>query len=213
MITCTKYLYCIPRVPQCLSPRRKWDPPPPLPQASLYPPEPKVGWGAHSTASESVCGANSDDWRESPALCLLRGLHGIFLTSNISKFHLLSSCSRDSSLIWNFEMMVVFSWWFYCLSLADYIKSNDADNDDQGHKWSLRHVTRNSSSIEQKWFLITKKEKLNIYYIFWAAKSVLATPLLMSPIFVFFRDIWIRNQRAAVASSYATNLATHLSGT
>ena len=25
---------------------------------------------------------------------------------------------------------------------VDYIKSNDADNDDQGHKWSLRHVWR-----------------------------------------------------------------------
>jgi hypothetical protein len=30
----------IPRVPQCPSPRRNWDPPSPLPQASLYPPPP-----------------------------------------------------------------------------------------------------------------------------------------------------------------------------
>jgi hypothetical protein len=28
--------------------------------------------------------------------------------------------------------------------------------------------------------------------------------------FVFFRDAWIRNQRAAVASRRATNFATHL---
>ncbi len=37
---------------------------------------------------------------------------------------------------------------------------------------------------------------------------MLATPLLMSPI--FFRDVWIRTQIAAIASRRAINLATHL---
>ncbi len=32
----------------------------------------------------------------------------------------------------------------------------------------------------------------------------------MSPIFVFLRDVWIRTQNAAIASSRASNLATHL---
>jgi hypothetical protein len=49
-----------------------------------------------------------------------------------------------------------------------------------------------------------------MYIFFVAVYSVLATPLLMSPIFVFLRDVWIRTQSAAVASRRATNLATHL---
>jgi hypothetical protein len=36
---------------------------------------------------------------------------------------------------------------------------------------------------------------------------VLATPLLMSPIFVVMRDVWIRTQSAAVASRRSANLA------
>jgi hypothetical protein len=60
-------------------------------------------------------------------------------------------------------MIVVFSVWFYCLSLADYIKSNDADNDDQGHKWSLRHVTRNSSSRIKMISLHTKRKILDSF--------------------------------------------------
>jgi hypothetical protein len=45
-----------------------------------------------------------------------------------------------------------------------------------------------------------------------AGLSVLATLLLMSPIFVFLRDVWIRTQGDAVASRHATNfnLATYL---
>ncbi len=35
---------------------------------------------------------------------------------------------------------------------------------------------------------------------------MLATHLLMSPIFVFSRDVWIRTQRAAVANRRAINL-------
>jgi hypothetical protein len=68
------------------------------------------------------------------------------------------------------------------------------------------------------------KERDMVFYIlffvhFLAVWSVLATPLLMSPHFVFLRDVWIRTQSAAVASRRATNsmlsqpspyLATHL---
>jgi hypothetical protein len=36
------------------------------------------------------------------------------------------------------------------------------------------------------------QEKENFFVYFWVGYSVLATALLMSPIFVFFRDVWIR---------------------
>jgi hypothetical protein len=46
--------------------------PPPLPQASVFPPlPPNQGGGQHPPAGEGVAGPNSDDWRESLALCLL----------------------------------------------------------------------------------------------------------------------------------------------
>ncbi len=47
------------------------------------------------------------------------------------------------------------------------------------------------------------------WYIF-LRDRVLATPLLMSLILVFLRDVWIRTQRAAVVRRRATNLATLL---
>jgi hypothetical protein len=37
-------------------------------------------------------------------------------------------------------------------------------------------------------------QKYNFLYIFLACWSALAIPLLMSPIFVFLRDVWIRTQ-------------------
>ncbi len=46
-----------------MSPRRKWDLPPPLPQASVPLPLPVRGWGS----------PNSNDWRKSLTLCLLCG--------------------------------------------------------------------------------------------------------------------------------------------
>ncbi len=59
----------IPRVQQCLSPLPNWDPPPPLPQASVSPPNPK-GEVTHSPGGEEGVGGgpNSDDWRKSLAL-------------------------------------------------------------------------------------------------------------------------------------------------
>ncbi len=39
---------------------------------------------------------------------------------------------------------------------------------------------------------------------------MLATPVAYVAHFVFLRDVWMRTQRAAVASRRATNLATHL---
>ncbi len=59
-----------PRVPQCLSPRQNWDPPPPLSQACVSPPEPKGGGGGHTVLRVRGC-PNLDDWRKSLALCLL----------------------------------------------------------------------------------------------------------------------------------------------
>ncbi len=48
-------------------------------------------------------------------------------------------------------------------------------------------------------------------YIFFAGYSVLATPSFAYVAhFEFFRNVWIRTQRAAVTSRRATNLATHL---
>ncbi len=43
---------------------------PPLPQASVSPPEPN-GEGTHSLAGEWMRGSNSYDWRKIRALCLL----------------------------------------------------------------------------------------------------------------------------------------------
>ncbi len=51
---------------RCLSPFPNWDPPPPLPQASMFlPPEPKGG--GHVPAGNGVRwrDPNSDDWRKS----------------------------------------------------------------------------------------------------------------------------------------------------
>jgi hypothetical protein len=61
------------RVPQCLSPRPNWDPPPPLPQESVSPRDQRGGH--HSPAGEEVGGGGPklDDWRKSLALCLICG--------------------------------------------------------------------------------------------------------------------------------------------
>jgi hypothetical protein len=48
-------------------------------------------------------------------------------------------------------------------------------------------------------------ENFFVFVYFLARYSVLATPLLMSPI---LRNVWLRTQRAAEASRRATNLAT-----
>jgi hypothetical protein len=48
-----------------------------------------------------------------------------------------------------------------------------------------------------------------LLYFFWRAR--VCWPLLAYVVhFVFLRDVWIRTQRAAVASRRATNLPTHL---
>ncbi len=66
------------RVPQCMSPRRNWDPPLPPPHSPAsecaLPPETK---GAHSPADEGVGGPNSNDCRKrlDLALCLLCGMY------------------------------------------------------------------------------------------------------------------------------------------
>ncbi len=51
---CTKYIYT--KVPQYLFPRWSWDPPPPLPQASALPPEPKGGGELQTRGGESKFG-------------------------------------------------------------------------------------------------------------------------------------------------------------
>ncbi len=62
--------YSIHRVPECLSPRRNWVPPPHPPQASVSPPLDPKG------REVSGCGGpNSDDWKESLALCILCSLN------------------------------------------------------------------------------------------------------------------------------------------
>ncbi len=58
--------------------------------------------------------------------------------------------------------------------------------------------------------MYNKNAKKQFLYILLAGLSVLATSLLMSPIFVVLRDVWIRTQSAAVASRRVTNLTTHL---
>jgi hypothetical protein len=59
-------------VPECLFLRRNLVPPTPPPQASVSPPlELKGGGEEHSLPGEGLRGPNSDDWKESLALCIL----------------------------------------------------------------------------------------------------------------------------------------------
>jgi hypothetical protein len=60
------------RVPECLSLRRNWVFPNPLPWKSVYLPTWTLGGGGqYSLAGGGVEGPNSDDWTESLALCKL----------------------------------------------------------------------------------------------------------------------------------------------
>ncbi len=69
--------YHVPRVPQCLSPRRKWDPLPPLPQASVPLPPPRNRGGGHTRLRMRGVGESQFGRLEKqPALCLLC-VHGI----------------------------------------------------------------------------------------------------------------------------------------
>jgi hypothetical protein len=71
----TQVQYCsIHRAPECLSLRWNWVSPPPLPQASVsLPLDPK---GERSnTPGDDVGVPNSDDWKESLALCILSVYH------------------------------------------------------------------------------------------------------------------------------------------
>ncbi len=61
----TQNTYCA----QCLSPLLNWDPPPPLPQASV-PPRTKGGGGHHRLSAKGEGGPNSDDWRKCLVLCI-----------------------------------------------------------------------------------------------------------------------------------------------
>ncbi len=72
-IQTTKYIYCIPRVQQCLSPRPNWVSPP-LSRKRVCPsptPPQTKGGSTHSPACEGLGSPNSDDWRKRLAFCLL----------------------------------------------------------------------------------------------------------------------------------------------
>ncbi len=82
-----------PRVPQCLSLRQNWDPPPPCPEG-IPPPPPRrrggkraCGWGGEGRG----VGPNSDDWRKSIALCLLCGSLS-WLVSGVSVYYSSQTC-------------------------------------------------------------------------------------------------------------------------
>jgi hypothetical protein len=84
------FLYDTYRVPECLFLRPKWLPPPPHPQASVSPPQ------QHSLAGEGAGGANSDDWRECLALCILCGLNSIPFRNTVKQCHNASVTSAFS---------------------------------------------------------------------------------------------------------------------
>jgi hypothetical protein len=65
--TPTKYKHILYRVSQCMSPRRNWDSPTPSLASECAPPPGTKGRGAHSPAGWGS--PNSDDWRNSLALC------------------------------------------------------------------------------------------------------------------------------------------------
>ncbi len=57
----------------------------------------------------------------------------------------------------------------------------------------------------------TKKQMVFVFYIFLGGPECVGPPIFAYVAhFVFLIDAWIRTQTAAVASSCATNLATHL---
>jgi hypothetical protein len=51
---------------------------------------------------------------------------------------------------------------------------------------------------------------LQFFVYFFGGKECVGYSLAYVAYFVFMRDVWIRTQRAAVASRRANNLATHL---
>ncbi len=63
--------YIIPKVSECLSLRPYLLPPSPFPPASVPPPPWNQKGGATLAGGEGAGRANSDDWTESLALCLL----------------------------------------------------------------------------------------------------------------------------------------------
>ncbi len=65
----------IPRVPQCMSPRRNWDSPTPSPASKGASP-PNQGGGHIRLRVRGWGSPNSDDWNKSLALCLLCGVMG-----------------------------------------------------------------------------------------------------------------------------------------
>ncbi len=82
--------YTIPRVPESLSLRWNWDPPPPLPQMSVLPPGTKAwrGGGVHTRLRVRGWGSpNSDDWRESLVLTLLFGSSRPLSPASVSHSH------------------------------------------------------------------------------------------------------------------------------
>ncbi len=107
----------IPRVQQCLSPRRNW-PPPPLPPASLYPPPPmsqKRGV-THSPAGEGMGESQFRRLEKSLALCLLctsahtgrQNTVGYFFT------HFAGWLDKESSVVRYSETIAVDKQWFQC---------------------------------------------------------------------------------------------------
>jgi hypothetical protein len=62
-------------------------------------------------------------------------------------------------------------------------------------------------------FLLRCNIVLFSVYCFWRARVCCPLHCLCRPFCIFLRDVWIRNQRAAVASRRATKLATHLPNT
>ncbi len=64
------YTLYVHREPECMSLRQIWVPSPPTPPASVTPPlDPRGEGKQHSLAGEGVGRPNSDDWKESLALC------------------------------------------------------------------------------------------------------------------------------------------------
>ncbi len=102
----------MPRVPEYLSLRPDFAPAPPRPfstQLVCHPPplEPKKV-GQHSLVDEGVGGANSDDRKESLALCILCGTQGRILLTVTSSLQSIAGVNVSSD-IFEFQFALLFA--------------------------------------------------------------------------------------------------------
>ncbi len=119
------------------------------------------------------------------------------LPSGLSQLQLL--CSGQSP----FQYPLFLSW---PKKIVVFKSSKSTWNSVDTTRTELRYI--DPKFLQSGWRFFWNSLLTSVYF-FGGLECVLATPLLMSHILIL-RDVWIRIQRAVVASRRATNLATQL---